>query len=195
MRSIQDTITMRNEMKPIRRVVTGNDAQGRSRVLYDSAAPNTVPRPDNPRAGMTDLWVYGQSPAPIGGTRDDGALKYHFEPPHNGGHLRVVQNSKKPDNYDQAKDKSYVPLHETRVRDDGVLVRGGQSAFTSPMHKSETVDYGIAVSGERVLVLDTQTLVMKPGDVVVQLGNWHLWSSERSDIAMAFVMMGAKYKG
>jgi hypothetical protein len=43
--------------------------------------------------------------------------------------------------------------------------------------------------------LDTQTLVMKPGDVVVQLGNWHLWSSERSDVAMAFVMMGAKYEG
>ncbi len=26
-------------IKPIRRVVTGNDAQGRSCVLYDSAAP------------------------------------------------------------------------------------------------------------------------------------------------------------
>jgi hypothetical protein len=182
-------------MKPIRRVVTGNDEQGRSYVLHDSAAPNTVPRKDTPRAGMTDLWVYGVSPAPIAGTRDDGALKYHFEPPHTGGHLRVVQTCKPAPDYDQSKDKSYVPLHETRVREDGVLVRGGQSAFTSPMHKSETVDYGICLSGERVLVLDTQTLVMKPGDVVVQLGNWHLWSSERSDVAMAFVMMGAKYEG
>jgi hypothetical protein len=35
---------------------------------------------------------------------------------------------------------------------------------------------------------------MNPGDVVVQLGNWHLWSAERSDVGMAFVMMGAKYK-
>ena len=42
---------MTNAMKPIRRVVTGNDAQGRSRVLYDGPAPNTVPRADNPRAG------------------------------------------------------------------------------------------------------------------------------------------------
>ena len=115
--------------------------------------------------------------------------KYHFEPPHTGGHLRVVQTTKPPPDYDQSKDPSYVPLHETRVRDDGVLVRGGQSYFTSPMHKSETVDYGICLSGERVLVLDTQTLVMKPGDVVVQLGNWHLWSSERSDVAMAFVIV------
>jgi len=31
---------MSDETKPIRRVVTGNDAHGRSCVLYDSAAPN-----------------------------------------------------------------------------------------------------------------------------------------------------------
>lgn len=187
--------TWNRSMKPIRRVVTGNDADGRSRVLYDSAAPNTAPRKDNPRAGMTDLWVYGHSPAPLAGERDDGALPYHFEPPHTGGHLRIVQTTKPPTDYEQSKDKAYVPLHETKVRDDGVLVRGGQSFYTSPMHKSETVDYGVCLEGERVLVLDTQTLVMKPGDVVVQLGNWHLWSSERSDVTMAFVMMGAKFKG
>src|SRR5688572_11717090 len=102
------------QMRRFRRVVTGNDAQGRSRVLYDGPAPNIVPRNDNPKAGMTDFWVYGESPAPIGGERDDGALKYHFEPPHNGGHFRMVQNSKPPADYDRAKDKSYVPLHEPR---------------------------------------------------------------------------------
>lgn len=184
---------MINQMKPVRRVVTGHDTQGRSCVLYDGPAPNTVPRPENPRAGMTDLWVYQQSPAPLSGERDDGALPYHFEPPAAGGHLRIVQSTKPAPGYDQTKDPSYVPFHEPRVRDDGVLVRGGQSAHTSAMHKSETVDYGIMLSGERVLVLDTQTLVMRPGDVVVQLGNWHLWSSERTDVTMAFVMMGAKF--
>lgn len=70
-----------HNMKPIRRVVTGNDAQGRSRVLYDGPAPNVNPRPDNPRSGMTDVWVYGESPAPLAGERDDGALPYNFEPP------------------------------------------------------------------------------------------------------------------
>jgi hypothetical protein len=184
---------MINGMKPVRRVVTGNDAQGRSRVLYDGPAPNVNPRSDNPRAGMTDLWVYKEAPAPLSGERDDGALPYHFEPPAAGGHLRIVQSTKPPADYDRAKDPAYVPFHPPKVRDDGVLVRGGQSFYTSAMHKSETVDYGILLSGERVLTLDTGTLVMKPGDVVVQLGNWHMWSSERSDVSMAFVMMGAKY--
>ena len=34
---------MTDTPKPIRRVVTGNDAQGRSGVLFDSAAPNVNP--------------------------------------------------------------------------------------------------------------------------------------------------------
>jgi hypothetical protein len=33
------------DIQPIRRVVTGNDAQGRSRVLFDSAAPNVKASP------------------------------------------------------------------------------------------------------------------------------------------------------
>src|SRR6266581_112736 len=34
---------MKEKLRPIRRVVTGNDARGRSRVLFDSAAPNVNP--------------------------------------------------------------------------------------------------------------------------------------------------------
>ena len=63
------------------------------------------------------------------------------------------------------------------------------------MHKSETVDYGILLEGERVLLLDRGEKVMKPGDVVVQLGNWHGWTNPREGSLMAFVMMGAKYEG
>ena len=46
---------------------------------------------------------------------------------------------------------------------------------------------------ERVLVLDNGELVMNPGDVVVQLGNWHGWTNPRQGSLMAFVMMGAKF--
>jgi len=30
---------------------------------------------------MTDLWVFENCPANIGGTRDDGNLPFNFEPP------------------------------------------------------------------------------------------------------------------
>ena len=52
--------------KPIRRVVTGNDAQGRSRVLFDSAAPNANPGAIVRGTCMTDIWVYQHSPDRFG---------------------------------------------------------------------------------------------------------------------------------
>jgi mannose-6-phosphate isomerase-like protein (cupin superfamily) len=184
---------MTDAIKPIRRVVTGNDAQGRSRVLFDSAAPNVNPGAVVRGTCMTDVWVYRQSPAPLSGERDDGNLPFHFEPPPAGGHLRIVQSPAKPADYDPAQDRAAVPLHEPRQRPDGVWDRGGQNAFSSPIHKSETVDYGIVLAGERVLVLDDREIVMRPGDVVVQLGNWHGWTNPRQGSLMAFVMMGAKF--
>src|SRR5947208_4587288 len=83
---------MTEKLRPIRRVVTGNDGQGRSRVLFDSAAPNVNPGAVSASAGMTDIWVFHSCPALISGERDDGKLPFHFEPPEKGGHLRIVQS-------------------------------------------------------------------------------------------------------
>ena len=62
---------MSDEIKPIRRVVTGNDAQGRSRVLFDSAAPRTKTSPFQKGTNMTDIWTFDTCPAVITGERDD----------------------------------------------------------------------------------------------------------------------------
>ena len=35
---------------------------------------------------------------------------------------------------------------------------------------------------------------MRPGDVVVQLGNWHGWTNPRTESLMAFILMGADPK-
>ena len=181
-------------LKPIRRIVTGNDAQGRSRVLFDGPAPNVNPSAVAASAAMTDLWVWDRCPAPISGERDDGNLPFNFEPPHQGGHLRIVQSAGKPPGYDPAADKSAVPLHAPRQRPGGTWDKGGQNAFSSPVHQSETVDYGILLEGERVLLLDDGEHVMRPGDVVVQLANWHGWTNPRGESLMAFIMMGAEPK-
>lgn len=185
---------MEDKLKPIRRVVTGNDAQGRSRVLFDSAAPNVNPGAVTASAGMTDLWVYQSCPAPISGERDDGALPFSFEPPEHGGHLRIVQSQGKPAGYDPAKDRIAVPEGAPRLRHgSSTWDRGGQNAYSSPVHKSETVDYGILLEGERTLLLDDGRYDLQSGDVVVQIGNWHGWTNPRQDSLMAFVMMGAKF--
>lgn len=184
---------MASGLKPVRRVVTGHDARGRSRVLVDGPAPNVNPRAVSPGAGMTDVWVFDRCPAVVSGERDDGNLPFSFEPPEHGGHLRIVQSQGRLPGYDSAQDPGAVPVHEPRQRPGGTWDRGGQNAYSSPIHKSATVDCGIVLEGERVLLLDDGEHVMRPGDVVVQLGNWHGWTNPHQGSSMAFVMMGATF--
>ena len=181
-------------LKPIRRVVTGNGERGMSRVVWDGPAPNANEAPAGSGRGHTDLWVYTSCPAPLSGGNDDGNLPYDFPAHPNGGHLRVVQSRGRPEDYDPATDPQAVPLHEPQQRGVGrTWDKGGNNAFSSPIHMTESVDYGILLEGERVLLLDDRELVMRPGDVVVQLGNWHGWTSPRGDSRMAFVLMGATF--
>src|SRR5919202_1779 len=102
---------MAEGIKPIRRVVTGTDSQGRSRVLYDGPAPRVKASAFKKGTGMTDIWMFDRSPAPLAGERDDGDLPFHFEPPENGARLRVVQSDSRPAVYDPARDEYITPEH------------------------------------------------------------------------------------
>jgi quercetin dioxygenase-like cupin family protein len=184
---------MAEGIKPIRRVVTGNDAQGRSRVVYDSAAPGVKANAFKKGTGMTDIWQFDRCPAPLSGDRDDGNLPFHFEPPATGGRLRIVQSDHKPVDYDPASDKHITPEHPPRITEGGTWERGRQNQYTTRIHKSETLDYGILLSGERVLITDAGEHVLKPGDVVIQIGSWHAWADINYGSQMAFVMMAGKF--
>ena len=65
----------------------------------------------------------------------------------------------------------------------------------SPTHRTETVDYGIVLDGEVVLVLDhEQETVLKAGDVVVQRGTDHRWENRSDRVArMAFILVDGAF--
>ncbi|MBR7829890.1 cupin domain-containing protein [Actinospica sp. MGRD01-02] len=65
----------------------------------------------------------------------------------------------------------------------------------SPTHRTETVDYGIVLEGEVVLVLDNEeTRVLGPGDVVVQRGTDHRWENRADRVArMAFILVDGEF--
>jgi hypothetical protein len=184
---------MAEEIKPVRRIVTGNDDQGRSCVLFDSAAPNVLSTPVDGRY-FTDVWVFKSCPAVISGNRDDGHLPFSFEPPEKGGHLRINQILPIPPDYDPARDPTSVPLHPPIQQRKNTWNRGGQSLAQGRMHKTKTVDYAICLEGEIILVLDDGEYLMKPGDVSVQLGSWHAWKSRPVSTRMAYVMMSAEFE-
>ncbi len=181
-------------LKPIRRLVAGNNSAGNSTVLIDGAAPNSHPSSMSAGRGHTDLWVWNDSPMALGGTSDDSLLKYRFPGEPRGGHLRVVQSVARPADYDPAKDPEVVPHHPPKLRagTTGTWDRGGNSLYTSSMHKTQTVDYGMMLNGNRELRLDEGTVLMQPGDIVIQVGAWHEWAYP-TDAQMAFDMIGADF--
>ena len=182
-------------LKPIRRVVTGNDGQGRSKVVWDGPAPATHEASMGSGRGHIDFWVWNESPAPLSGVTDDGNLHYDFPGPPKGGHLRVVQGVGRPRNYDPAKDMTIVPPHLPKEHELGRRWdRGGVNAYSGGMHKTETVDYAILLDGERTLVLDDREVEWKPGDIVIDVGAWHQWSSRNVEGGrVAFDMIAAEF--
>lgn len=113
-----------------------------------------------------------------------------LEPPAGGTNFRIVE---------------FGPEREYLSNVDAANARAafaalGGAAHTSTaknaphpfMHRTRTVDYAIVLSGEIVLVLDDEEVVMRAGDVCIQRGTNHAWSN-RSDrtCVMAFVLIDA----
>lgn len=61
------------------------------------------------------------------------------------------------------------------------------------MHTTDSIDYGVVISGEVYLELDDGVeVLLKPEDCVVQNGTRHAWRNRGSvPCLMAFVMIGA----
>lgn len=65
----------------------------------------------------------------------------------------------------------------------------------SPTHRTQTVDYGIVLEGEVVLVLDDGAeRILGPGAVVVQRGTDHRWENRGEATArMAFILVDGSF--
>ncbi|MPZ47150.1 MAG: cupin domain-containing protein [Betaproteobacteria bacterium] len=147
-------------MIPVRRVVTGNDTRGRSRVVWDGPAPNAHDAKTLTNA-WTDFWVWHESPAPLEGQNDDGNLPYDFPGPPNGGHLRAVYGKGSP------------------------AASAYSSAAPHPyMQKVRALDFAIVLEGEIVLQLDTEEVPMKVGEIAIVRGSNHAWSNRSNHPAV-----------
>ena len=105
--------------------------------------------------------------------------------------------------------ESPAPVRPAEERDptDGAIVTSPEPTGTkirivrfepnarSPMHRTESIDYGIVLDGTVVLILDdgSQTELHR-GDVVVQRGTDHAWVNPHDEPAtMAFVLVGGRF--
>jgi quercetin dioxygenase-like cupin family protein len=60
------------------------------------------------------------------------------------------------------------------------------------MHRTETLDYVVVLSGELDMEMDDSTVTLRAGDVMVQRGTNHSWTNRGSEYArVVFVLIDA----
>ena len=149
-----------------RRIVTGHSADGHAVIVSDDLLPAGGLAED---AGRTDAFffpVWATYEMPIDLT--DGALETQSK-----GKLQTIVGS-----------------GQGTVLRIGVMAPGSRS----PMHRTESLDYGICLSGECEMELDGgEVVTVRAGDVVIQRGTNHVWHN-RSDqpCRFAWILVDAK---
>ncbi len=172
--------------RTIRRIVTGHNAEGRSEFLMDRIAENVRDRPGG--GAVTNLWTTDSTPADNHGNEDTGNRPGGLQPPPMGSRFRIVEYP--PDSARFAAGTT----EDTAFRNAGL----GRSAATDTsrhpgMHKTDTIDYAIVLSGEIYAVMDVGETLMRPGDCLVQRGTSHAWSNRSNEpCQVAFVLIDAK---
>ncbi len=164
-----------NKPKPVRRLITVDDAQGRSRKIFDGPSPDVRTDPARPGYSATRIWVTDRTPARIGGITDTLHLPHTLEPPPGGSVCRVITF---PPERGQAKEsdvQAFFAMMGSPAASTGIA--GAPHPY---MQRTQTLDLCLVLAGEITLVLDTAEVQLKAGDTVVQRGTNHAWSN-RSD--------------
>lgn len=176
-------------IKPIRRIVTGHNARGRSMIASDGPSPHVLTLPGRPDFALTDLWVSGGAPASNAGSADAAKRRITLEPPTNGTIFRVVEFPS------DAAAGAFDRQAAFRAMGAGHAMDPDASRHPG-MHKTDTVDYAIVLSGEIWALMDEGETLMRAGDTLVQRGTNHAWSN-RSDqpCLVAFILVSAHALG
>lgn len=162
-------------LKPVRRIVTTRDANGRSKVLIDAPAQAAVSHPAWPGMGATMLWTTDEVPADPSGDRDATERPFHAMP-HPGGVNFVVAQFPP-----EAEYRAMSPAGQKAARNiDDFLDHGdlSQDDVMIGMHVTDTIDCDVILSGQLTLILDDGEYVLTPGDAVIMRGDRHAWRND-----------------
>src|SRR3546814_11069359 len=155
--------------KPVRRVVTGQGAPGKSCVLYDSVNPYRYGRGAGSKSHFNEIWSFDVAPAPLAGTSDAAARSMSHSPPAEGAHFRVIQTT--PEDTTEVDQDEADRIFESM--NEGGLSERLKGARHWHMHRTPTINYGNVTWGERVHILPESDFVMRTGAIVVQLAHYH----------------------
>jgi mannose-6-phosphate isomerase-like protein (cupin superfamily) len=163
-----------------RRIVTGHDGRGRAIIQEDGPVPRIRRIGGETGPLFHEVWNTRATPAPIdasSGEPPEGGIV--LAPPRNGTRIRVLDIP--PDDPGlQGVTPEEARAHFAEVGAAEASSHSGAGSRHAHMHRTETIDYGIVLEGEVVLILDEGETTVRAGDIVVQRGTNHGWAN-RSD--------------
>ena len=169
----------------IRRIVTGDDAKGRSRIIEDGPSPSIRTVAARPGYRAVNVWRTQETPAKISAP-DSTAQHQGISPPKHGNILRIIDFPPEPADPVKLKemlDSTFGGIYKDAAHDKRPGVHPG-------MHRTETVDYAIVLEGEIYAVMDEGETLMRAGDVLIQRGTNHAWANRSDRTArIAFVLI------
>jgi cupin domain len=176
------------KLPPIRRVVTGDGPDGKSRVVQDAPATSIKTVPERPGYRAVNVWRTTEFPCPIGAEESVGQHK-GILPTSGGTILRIIDFPPEPKDPVELKrrlDATFGGIYADAAHDKTYKRHPG-------MHTTDTVDYAIILEGEIWSVMDEGETLLKAGDVLIQRGTNHAWANRSQKTArIAFVLMDGK---
>ncbi|HZE47193.1 MAG TPA: cupin domain-containing protein [Xanthobacteraceae bacterium] len=180
-------------VRQVRRVVTGHDEDGKAIVISDGPAPFVHVNAVNPEWYSTDIWRTGETPARIVAAAAEPTLGPRRQMPQKRGTVLRI-NHFPPESEDvrrmdpEASRRAFAALGNEKAATFG---KGGRHPL---MHRTETIDYAIVLSGEITMVMDDRDVELKAGDVLVQCGTNHAWSNRSNALCVvAFVLIDGEF--
>ncbi|WP_417260318.1 cupin domain-containing protein [Celeribacter sp.] len=166
-----------------KRVVTANSESGRSYILHD-APPSQIAEQPGRALTFYELWETDGPLASNAGTEDAAARPVKHHPPEGGTRFRIVELLPDTQQRADAVDQDFDSIAASNIQVEG--------SDDPTMHRNETVDYNIIISGEVVAVTDDAETLLRAGDVLIQRGTAHTWHNRsNAPCVFASVMVSA----
>lgn len=173
-------------MREFRRVVTGHDENGVAVIESDEMAKHMLERPNRPGVRLTNFWLSKSTPAEYDGATETCEGPFILHPPEHGSVFRCVEFLPE-DPEVMAKLDGKSAFAEMGAGDN--IVQDSRHPW---MHRTDSLDYGIVISGEITMMMDDESedVLLKAGDMVVQRGTNHAWANRGTEsCVIAFVLI------
>ncbi|NLS01263.1 cupin domain-containing protein [Rhizobium sp. P38BS-XIX] len=178
---------MTEVLPEIRRIVTAINADGKSYVAEVGPSPAVRTVVERPGYRVTNIWRTLSTPVDVSEpdtiTAHAGVL-----PPQNGTVVRIIDYPPESRDPEEVR-RQQLATFRTLYPDADHRPQGNHPG----LHETRTVDYAIVLEGEITAVLDTEKLVLRSGDVLVQRATMHGWANRSDAMArIAFILIDGR---